>query len=250
MMSRSLRSNSRWQKLQVQQIKQADNSLRLNINNCTKTSVEGFEQQEFLSLFELIPAKPQNDKHKVSQSVNMLKRISAQRTVENIVKMKKPIRKRKRKPPSSKRTLPPRQLRAPAPAPPKVNDDFNHIQFDTRSKRKITLGKANCGALKHIQKNTCSMGLALNSLSCFVFIFSFVFFFVSANTESYISQACHVQDVLLARRQYLLNELYDAIADHRKYAHLDELEKQRNVLSRIIINEFETKLIFLRDHNT
>lgn len=173
MMSRSLRSNSRWQKLQVQQIKQADNDLRLNIKKCTKTSVEGFEQQEFLSLFELIPAKPQNGRHKVPLSVTMRKSISAQRAVENIVKLKKPMRKRKRKPLPPKRTLPPRLSRAPAPAPapPKVNDDSNNNQFDTRSKRKITLGKANCGALKHIQKNTCSMGLVRTFCHVFFSIF-------------------------------------------------------------------------------
>lgn len=56
-MPRSLRSNSRWKKLQVQQIKQVDQELRTNITNCTETKIECFEQREFLSLFKLIPIK-------------------------------------------------------------------------------------------------------------------------------------------------------------------------------------------------
>lgn len=82
---------------------------------------------------------------------------------------------------------------------------------------------------------------------CHVFFPPFVFF---ANTENYISEACQVQGTLLARNQYLLNELYHAIADHRKYVYLDELEKQRNIILQIMIREIDTKMTFLRNHNT
>ncbi|XP_055296682.1 uncharacterized protein LOC129565627 [Sitodiplosis mosellana] len=186
MMSRSLRSNSRWQKLQVQQIKQADNELRTNINNCIKTSVDCFDQREFLSLFALIPAKQQNGK--VHRPVSIRKSLSVQRPVKKIVKVGQPIRK----------------LRPPPPPLPQTNDDSNNNRFDTRTKRKITL-------------------------------------------ESYITEACHVQDTLLARKLYLLNELYEAVADKRKFDIFDEQDKQRNIILKIMINELHTKLMFLRN---
>lgn len=59
-MSRSLRSNSRQKKLQVQEIKQVDKALRSNISNCTETKIDCFEQREFLSLFELTPVQKQH----------------------------------------------------------------------------------------------------------------------------------------------------------------------------------------------
>lgn len=79
-MSRCLRSKTRWQKLQVQQIRQVDKELRGNISNCTETKIESFEQQEFLSLFGLIPSIEQSDTKK-------RKLLSSQRTtVDNSMK--------------------------------------------------------------------------------------------------------------------------------------------------------------------
>lgn len=57
----------------------------------------------------------------------------------------------------------------------------------------------------------------------------------------------NVQDTLLARRQYLLNEMLDAVADNRKYDYIYEQDKQRNIILKIMINELQTKLIFLRN---
>lgn len=113
MMSRSLRSYSRLQKLQVQQFKQVDNEIRVNINNCTATKIESFEQREFLSLFGLIPNKQQNGKNKIRKS------ISVRRPIKNIVNVRRVLRKR----------------------PIRTNDDTNNNHCDIRPKRKITIGK-------------------------------------------------------------------------------------------------------------
>lgn len=111
-MSRSLRSNTRWKKLQVQQIKQVDNKLRININKCTATSIDSLEQEEFLSLYGLIPNKQQNGKTKVLQR-------SVERPIENIV-------------------------RQPLERQPSTDDDSNNNNR-LQSKRKITLGKGKNG---------------------------------------------------------------------------------------------------------
>lgn len=112
-MSRSLRSFSRWQKLQAEQIKQVDNEIRVNINNCTATKIDSFEQREFLSLFGLIPNKQQNGKNKIRKTM------SVRRPIQNIVNVRRVLRKR----------------------PLRDNDDSNNNHRVIRSKRKITIGK-------------------------------------------------------------------------------------------------------------
>lgn len=65
--------------------------------------------------------------------------------------------------------------------------------------------------------------------------------------ENQMRDTLNVQDTLLARRQYLLNEMLDAVADNRKYDYIYEQDKQRNIILKIMINELQTKLIFLRN---
>lgn len=55
MITRSLRSNSRFQKLRLQNIRQANEILRVKLNDRIETTNENFEQTEFLSLFGLTP---------------------------------------------------------------------------------------------------------------------------------------------------------------------------------------------------
>lgn len=54
-MARSLRSNSRWKKLNVQHFQQINRVLRVRLNNHTETRIDNFKQTEFLSLFGLYP---------------------------------------------------------------------------------------------------------------------------------------------------------------------------------------------------
>lgn len=54
-MARSLRSNSRCQKLHLQHIQQVNQILRVKLNDRINTKNDNFEQTEFLSLFGLTP---------------------------------------------------------------------------------------------------------------------------------------------------------------------------------------------------
>lgn len=58
-MSRTLRSRTRSKKLQIHHINRVNRALSVNIYNCTETTIERFEQREFLCLFGLIPNKHQ-----------------------------------------------------------------------------------------------------------------------------------------------------------------------------------------------
>lgn len=74
----------------------------------------------------------------------------------------------------------------------------------------------------------------------------FCFTTESITTDAY-HDVCHAQDKLLARKQYLLNEIYEAIADKRKFDHFHEQDKQRNIILKIMINELNAKLMYLRN---
>lgn len=123
-MSRILRSNSRWKKLQVQRIQQVDRALRVNISNCTETKIDSFEQQEFLSLFGLIPIKQRNGTIKrrklLSEQLPPIIEATKQGVIVASTMMERSLRKRA------------------------MRDDTNNNnnRFDNnRSKRRITLGK-------------------------------------------------------------------------------------------------------------
>lgn len=107
-MARSLRSNSRWQKLHVQQIQQVNRRLRVRLNNHTETKIDYFEQKEFLSLFGLHPI---NHSH-----------VSDGRTKRNTVYTEKN---------GSRRRI------------TRPNDDDSNDEFEIRSQLSKTLGEIN-----------------------------------------------------------------------------------------------------------
>lgn len=107
-MARSLRSNSRWQKLHVQQIQQVNRRLRVRLNNHTETKIDYFEQKEFLSLFGLHPI---NHSH-----------VSDGRTKRNTVYTGKN---------GSRRRI------------TRPNDDDSTDEFEIRSQLSKTLGEIN-----------------------------------------------------------------------------------------------------------
>lgn len=80
-------------------------------------------------------------------------------------------------------------------------------------------------------------------------LFSIILSHFSLTTENYITEACNIQDKLLARKQYLLNEMSEMYADKRKYDCIHEQDKQKNIILKIMIKEFHNKLMFLRNLN-
>ncbi|XP_031627008.1 uncharacterized protein LOC116343209 [Contarinia nasturtii] len=174
-MSRCLRSTTRFQKLQAQQIKQFDKALQFNISKRSETKIDAFDQQEFLSLFGLMPCIYQNGTKK--------RKISAisPSTVDAIIK-----------------------------------DDFTKINRTIEKRPRYINNIPRKNRFQH-----------------------------KSILERRITEALCVQTTLLARKQYLLKQMLESVANQRKCNILHEQAKQRNIILKMQINELQSNLIFL-----
>lgn len=206
MMARSLRSNSRSQKLQLQHIQQVNEILRVKLNDRINTKNDNFEQTEFLSLFGLTP------------------KISKSHTKNGFLS---PKRKRH------------------------TDDRISNLTI--QSKLKKTLGKP-----KNVRMDICiyliinfnrsikQFGLSIVSISSrFLLLLLFSFSGFLLNLETHIKSNQHMQTQLLARRQSILNELRDTVADKRKYNILYEHERQMNIILKITFEDLLNNVIFI-----
>lgn len=83
-------------------------------------------------------------------------------------------------------------------------------------------------------------------LSDFVMSFDY---FSDFCTEKYIATEQHVQRILLAKKESILNAMRDAIADKRNSETLYEQDKQMKILLKVKINELHKKMIFICNMN-
>lgn len=57
----------------------------------------------------------------------------------------------------------------------------------------------------------------------------------------------HIRKSMLAKKRSVLHHMHDTVADQRKCGLLFEQEKRMNFILKILINELQSKMLFIRE---